>query len=67
MGGIKNRGFASMTPERLREVASKGGRNSGGNFKHDPERARIIGRKGGLANRKEEQFEALESEPNEEL
>lgn len=41
------RGFASMDPEKRREIASKGGRASGGNFKNDPRRAAEAGRKGG--------------------
>jgi uncharacterized protein len=43
------RGFASLSPERLREIASRGGKNSGGNFKKDAARAVESGRKGGLA------------------
>jgi uncharacterized protein len=42
-----NRGFASMDQQRQREIASKGGRASGGNFKNDPGRAATAGRKGG--------------------
>lgn len=42
-----NRGFASMDPARQREIASKGGQASGGNFKNDPQRASAAGRKGG--------------------
>ena len=42
-----NRGFASMDEEQRREIASKGGQASGGNFKNDPERAVEAGRKGG--------------------
>jgi uncharacterized protein len=42
-----NRGFASMDQEQRREIASKGGEASGGNFKNDPERAAEAGRKGG--------------------
>jgi len=42
-----NRGFASMDQKKQREIASKGGRASGGNFKNDPERASEAGRKGG--------------------
>jgi uncharacterized protein len=44
-----NRGFASMDDEKQREIASKGGQASGGNFKNDPERASEAGRKGGEA------------------
>jgi uncharacterized protein len=42
-----NRGFASMDEARQREIASEGGRASGGNFRNDPERAAEAGRKGG--------------------
>lgn len=41
------RGFASMSPDKQREIASKGGKASGGNFKNNPERAREAGKKGG--------------------
>lgn len=60
------RGFASMTPERRRELGAQGGRKSTGNFKHNPERAKAAGRKGGLANKKFEigfDLEKTESEP----
>jgi general stress protein YciG len=49
---IKRRGFASMSPERRREIAINGGKLSGGNFKNDRKRASEVGRKGGLASRK---------------
>src|SRR6516164_5812426 len=42
-----NRGFASMDEEKQREIASKGGQASGGNFANDPARAAEAGRKGG--------------------
>lgn len=42
-----NRGFASMEQQKQREIASKGGQASGGNFKNDPARAAEAGRKGG--------------------
>jgi uncharacterized protein len=42
-----NRGFASMDEKKQRDIASKGGQASGGNFKNDPERAAEAGRKGG--------------------
>lgn len=50
----RGRGFASMDPEKQREIARKGGQSQGaennpGNFKNDPERAREAGRKGGQA------------------
>lgn len=45
--GTSRRGFASMDKAKQREIASKGGQASGGNFKNDPERARAAGRIGG--------------------
>lgn len=45
-GNTSNRGFASMDPDKQREIASKGGKASGGNFANDPERASIAGKKG---------------------
>jgi general stress protein YciG len=42
-----NRGFAAMDPEKQRDIASKGGQASGGNFANAPERASEAGRKGG--------------------
>jgi uncharacterized protein len=47
MPGTSKRGFASMDPDKQREIASKGGKASGGNFKNDREKARAAGRKGG--------------------
>ena len=38
-GSSSNRGFAGMDEEKQREIASKGGSASGGNFANDPERA----------------------------
>jgi len=43
----RKRGFAAMDEEEQRLIARKGGQASGGNFKNDPERARLAGRKGG--------------------
>lgn len=45
--GKHSRGFASMNAEKQREIASKGGRASGGNFKNDPKRASQAGKRGG--------------------
>lgn len=42
-----NRGFAAMDDDKQREIASKGGKASGGNFKNDPQRASEAGKKGG--------------------
>ncbi|HTF71559.1 MAG TPA: KGG domain-containing protein, partial [Edaphobacter sp.] len=42
-----NRGFGSMDDDKQREIASQGGKQSGGNFKNDPQRAAEAGRSGG--------------------
>ncbi len=50
--GKSNRGFASMAPERQREIASLGGRaahREGTAHEFTPEEAREAGRKGGEA------------------
>jgi general stress protein YciG len=49
------RGFASMSPQLQREIASKGGQSQGkennpGNFANNREKAREAGRKGGEAH-----------------
>ena len=62
MSNIHKRGFASMTPERRKEVSSKGGKLSGGNFKNNRELARRAGQKGGSVSYKY-QYEKLESDP----
>jgi len=41
------RGFAAMDENRQREIAAKGGHESGGNFRNNPQRASEAGRKGG--------------------
>jgi general stress protein YciG len=46
-GDTSKRGFASMDDDKQKEIASKGGQASGGNFKNDPERASEAGKKGG--------------------
>lgn len=46
-GNTSKRGFASMDPDKQREIASKGGSASGGNFKNDRQKASEAGRKGG--------------------
>lgn len=48
--GTSKRGFASMDEAKQREIASKGGKASGGNFKNDPQRASEAGKKGGQAS-----------------
>ena len=50
----ERRGFASMSPERQREIASKGGRaahEKGTAHEWTPEEARRAGRKGGQISR----------------
>lgn len=44
-----NRGFASMDESKQREIASKGGKASGGNFANDPQKASAAGKKGAAA------------------
>lgn len=49
-GGQSRRGFASMDPEKQREIASMGGKaahESGNAHEFSPEEAREAGRKGG--------------------
>lgn len=45
----ENRGFAAMDEAKQREIASKGGKASGGNFANDPRRASEAGKKGAAA------------------
>ncbi|MBX4210508.1 KGG domain-containing protein [Candidatus Parcubacteria bacterium] len=52
-GDTSNRGFASMDPEKQREIASKGGKaahEKGTAHEFTPEEAREAGRKGGQAS-----------------
>ncbi len=52
-GGTSRRGFASMDPEKQREIARKGGRAShekGTAHEFTPEEAREAGRKGGRSS-----------------
>jgi general stress protein YciG len=44
-----DRGFASMDEKKQREIASKGGQASGGNFANDREKASEAGKKGAAA------------------
>lgn len=59
-GGKSNRGFASMDPERQRQIASEGGKaahEKGTAHEFTSEEAREAGRKGGQArsaNRKKQ-------------
>ena len=45
--GGSRRGFAAMDRAKQREIARKGGSMSPGNFRNDPARAAVAGRKGG--------------------
>jgi uncharacterized protein len=54
MADTSNRGFASMDDSKQREIASKGGKASGGNFKNDRERASKAGKKGAEAQSTED-------------
>ena len=49
-GDTSKRGFASMDDDKQRDIASKGGQASGGNFANDPERASEAGKKGGQSS-----------------
>jgi general stress protein YciG len=44
-----DRGFASMSEDKQRDIASKGGSASSGNFKNDTKRASAAGKKGAAA------------------
>lgn len=53
-GRKERRGFASMSPEKQREIASKGGRaahEKGTAHEWTPDEARVAGRKGGQISR----------------
>ncbi len=62
-GGRSNRGFASMDPNKQREIASKGGRAAhakGTAHEWSSEEARIAGRKGGeVVSRDREHMAAI--------
>lgn len=47
MASNSDRGFASMSKSKQQEIASKGGKASGGNFANDRQKASEAGRKGG--------------------
>lgn len=46
------RGFAAMSLEQRRKIASMGGKATPGNFKNDRKRASVLGKKGGTNSRK---------------
>lgn len=61
---ISNRGFASMTPEQQRQIASKGGQaahKKGVAHEWTSEEARAAGRKGGQASKKTKTDETPEN------
>ena len=61
---ISNRGFASMTPEQQRQIASKGGQaahKKGVAHEWTSEEARAAGRKGGQASKKTANIEEKEN------
>lgn len=66
MSGKSKRGFASMSPDKQREIASKGGKAAhakGTAHEFTPEEARAAGRKGGqAAHRKRAEPPAPEAE-----
>ena len=63
-GGKSNRGFASMDPERQRQIASEGGRaahEKGTAHEFTSEEAREAGRKGGQARSQKRNAAAQQS------
>ena len=57
MSEKKKQGFASFSPEKMKMVASMGGRSQSkdinpGNFANNRERAAAAGRKGGTASKR---------------
>jgi len=63
-GGKSNRGFASMDPQRQREIASEGGRaahEKGTAHEFTSEEAREAGRKGGQARSANRRAQAASS------
>lgn len=51
---MANQGFASMDESKRKNIASKGGSASGGNFKNNPQRASKEGKKGAAAQSTED-------------
>jgi general stress protein YciG len=52
------RGFAALSPDRLREIARKGGKAAhlaGTAHEFTPEEARVAGRKGGIASHRNDE------------
>lgn len=62
-------GFASMTPEKRREIASMGGKRAhelGRAYTWDSEAAQRAGRKGGSISRRRKLVESLEAQQRQE-
>ena len=62
----EDRGFASMDPDKQREIASKGGRaahQKGSAHEWTSEEARTAGRKGGLASHRRRRERLQEETP----
>ncbi len=58
----EDRGFASMKPEKQREIASKGGRaahEKGTAHEWDADESREAGRKGGMASQRRRREQGL--------
>jgi general stress protein YciG len=67
---ISNRGFASMSPEQQRQIASKGGQaahKKGVAHEWTSEEARAAGKKGGQASKKGSKTSANENTDTEEV
>lgn len=67
MNEKKKRGFATMSPERVKEIASQGGRNahaSGNAHKFSGELARTAGSKGGKVSQSRRKVQAANEEPS---
>jgi len=59
--GNKRKGFASMTPDKLKEISAKGGSSLSKEkryFAQNPDAARKAGAKGGLTNKRKGQGNA---------
>lgn len=64
MSGIKRRGFASMDPERQRELARRGGMAavaSGRAHRWTSDEARTAGQKGGVESHRRKREKAAEA------
>jgi general stress protein YciG len=65
-GSRAKRGFATMAPEQVRELARRGGvaaHRAGTAHEFNSEEARVAGRKGGIASHASPKSAATESHP----